>query len=149
MMMKICLLTPETITDAVPLFSAYRMFYEQQKNDQEAERFLTERFTKKESILFLAYLDEQAVGFVQLYPTFSSVAMKKAFILNDLYVAEHARKLGVAQRLIERCYAYCEQHDARYISLETAASNLRAQKLYEKIGMRIDNEVLHYIKYWI
>ncbi|QDQ03487.1 GNAT family N-acetyltransferase [Lysinibacillus fusiformis] len=146
--MKICLLTPETITDAVPLFSAYRVFYGQQANDDEAEQFLTERFTKKESILFLAYLDEQAVGFVQLYPTFSSVAMEKAFILNDLYVAEYARKLGVAQRLIERCYAYCEQHDARYISLETAVSNLRAQKLYEKIGMRIDNEVLHYIKYW-
>ncbi|MGE7090560.1 GNAT family N-acetyltransferase [Lysinibacillus sp. NPDC048646] len=148
MMMKICLLTPETIVDAVPLFSAYRLFYGQQKNDQEAERFLTERFTKKESILFLAYLDEQAVGFVQLYPTFSSVVMKKAFILNDLYVAEHARKRGVAQCLIEQCYAYCEQHDARYISLETATSNLRAQKLYDKIGMRIDNEVLHYIKYW-
>ncbi|MGN4127799.1 GNAT family N-acetyltransferase [Lysinibacillus sphaericus] len=146
--MKICLLTAETMGDAVPLFNAYREFYEQPSDLKQAERFLTERLMTNESVLYLAYLDEQAVGFVQLYPTFSSVAMKKAYILNDLYVAEHARKQGVAQALIEQCYAFCEQHDARYITLETATSNIQAQKLYEKLGMKIDNEVLHYSKYW-
>lgn len=148
MLMKICLLTSATIKEAVPLFSAYRHFYGQQTNDEASEQFLTDRYTKRESILFLAYMDKQAVGFVQLYPTFSSVAMKKAYILNDLYVAEHARKLGVAQRLIERCYDYCEDNDARYIALETATSNVQAQKLYDKLGMKIDKEVFHYTKYW-
>ena len=37
---------------------------------------------------------------------------------------------------------------AHYIVLETATDNVRAQKLYEKLGMKIDDGVFHYIKYW-
>ena len=74
--------------------------------------------------------------------------MKRAFILNDLYVMEHARKKGVAQGLIEQCYTYCEQFDARYITLETSTNNIQAQKLYEKLGMNVENVILHYSKYW-
>jgi len=146
--MEICTVTLATIGEVVPLFNAYREFYGQQANLGQAEQFLTERLNKEESVIFLAYLDAQPVGFVQLYPVFSSVAMKKAFILNDLFVAEHARKRGVAQGLIEQCYSYCLQKDARYIALETATDNVRAQKLYEKLGMKIDDGVFHFIKYW-
>ncbi|MGE7945526.1 GNAT family N-acetyltransferase [Lysinibacillus sp. NPDC093688] len=146
--MEIRKVTLATVGEVVPLFNAYREFYGQQSDLEQAEQFLLERLNKEESVIFLAYLDERPVGFVQLYPTFSSVAMKKAFILNDLFVAEHARKHGVAQALMEQCYSYCLQKDARYITLETATDNVRAQKLYEKLGMKIDDGVFHYIKYW-
>lgn len=140
--------TLATVKEVVPLFNAYREFYNQPSDLEQAEQFLKERLQKGESIIFLAYLDAQPVGFVQLFPIFSSVAMKKAFLLNDLFVAEHARKQGVAMRLIEECYAYCKNEDARYITLETATDNKQAQKLYEKLGMKIDQDVFHYIKYW-
>lgn len=146
--MEICTVTLTTVGDVVPLFNAYREFYSQPSDLEQAEQFLMERLNKEESVIFLAYLDAQPVGFVQLYPIFSSVAMKKAFILNDLYVAEHARKQGIAHGLIEQCYSYCLQNDARYIALETATDNVRAQKLYEKLGMKIDNKVFHFIRYW-
>lgn len=146
--MEICTVTVATVREVVPLFNAYREFYGQPSDLEQAEQFLMERVNKEESVIFLAYLDAQPVGFVQLYPIFSSVAMKKAFILNDLFVAEHARKQGVAQYLIEQCYSYCLQKDARYIALETATDNVPAQKLYEKLGMKIDNKVFHFIRYW-
>lgn len=146
--MEICTVTLTSVGDIVPLFNAYREFYGQPSNLEQAEQFLRERLNKEESVIFLAYLDGQPVGFVQLYPIFSSVAMKRAFILNDLYVAEHARKQGIAQGLIEQCYSYCLQNGARYIALETATDNVRAQKLYEKLGMKIDNKVFHFIRYW-
>ncbi|MEB2299023.1 GNAT family N-acetyltransferase [Lysinibacillus xylanilyticus] len=146
--MEIRKVTLATVGDVVPLFNAYREFYDQQSDLEQAEQFLLERLNKEESAIFLAYIDERPVGFVQLYPTFSSVAMKKAFILNDLFVVEYARKHGVAQALMEQCYSYCLQKDARYITLETATDNVRAQKLYEKLGMKIDDGVFHYIKYW-
>jgi len=146
--MEIRKVTLATVGDVVPLFNAYREFYGQQSDLEQAEQFLLERLNKEESAIFLAYIDERPVGFVQLYPTFSSVAMKKAFILNDLFVVEYARKHGVAQALMEQCYSYCLQKDARYITLETATDNVRAQKLYEKLGMKIDDGVFHYIKYW-
>lgn len=146
--MEMKTVTLATVKDVVPLFNAYREFYNQPSDLEQAEQFLKERLQKEESIIFLAYLDAQPVGFVQLFPIFSSVAMKKAFLLNDLFVAEHARKQGVAMRLIEECYAYCKNEDARYITLETATDNKQAQKLYEKLGMKIDQDVFHYIKYW-
>ncbi|MEQ6353743.1 GNAT family N-acetyltransferase [Lysinibacillus sp. M3] len=146
--MEICTVTIATVGDVLPLFNAYREFYGQQSDLERAKQFLLERLNKEESVIFLAYINAQPVGFVQLYPTFSSVAMKKAFILNDLFVAEHARKHGVAHALIEQCYSYCVRNDGRYLGLETATDNVRAQKLYEKLGMRIDNGVFHYIKYW-
>lgn len=146
--MEMKTVTLATVKEVVPLFNAYREFYNQPSDLEQAEQFLKERLQKEESIIFLAYLDAQPVGFVQLFPIFSSVAMKKAFLLNDLFVVEHARKQGVAMRLIEECYVYCKNEDARYITLETATDNKQAQKLYEKLGMKIDQDVFHYIKYW-
>ncbi|GLC88847.1 GNAT family N-acetyltransferase [Lysinibacillus piscis] len=146
--MDIRIVTQENLKEVVPLFNAYREFYGQPSDLAGAEQFLTERFTNRESIIFLASIHEQPVGFVQLYPSFSSVAMKKAFILNDLFVTAQARQQGVAKSLIERCYVYCEEQNARYITLETAVDNKNAQRLYEQMEMQVDTTVLHYSKYW-
>ena len=146
--MKICMVTQQTMGDVVPLFNAYREFYGQSSDLQQAEQFIQERVMGAESIIFLAYLEEEPVGFAQLFPVFSSVAMKRAFLLNDLFVAKQARKLGVAQALMEQCYSYCQQEDARYMMLETARDNVQAQKLYEKMGMTIDETVYYYSIYW-
>ncbi|KGR80935.1 MULTISPECIES: GNAT family N-acetyltransferase [Lysinibacillus] len=146
--MKICMVTQQTMGDVVPLFNAYREFYGQSSDLQQAEQFIQERVMGAESIIFLAYLEEEPVGFAQLFPVFSSVAMKRAFLLNDLFVAKQARKQGVAQALMEQCYIYCQQEDARYMMLETARDNVQAQKLYEKMGMTIDDTVYYYSIYW-
>lgn len=146
--MKICMVTQQTMGDVVPLFNAYREFYGQSSDLQQAEQFIQERVMGAESIIFLAYLEEEPVGFAQLFPVFSSVAMKRAFLLNDLFVANQARKQGVAQALMEQCYSYCQQEDARYMMLETARDNVQAQKLYEKMGMTIDETVYYYSIYW-
>ncbi|OCX62482.1 GNAT family N-acetyltransferase [Lysinibacillus sp. AR18-8] len=146
--MKICMVTQQTMGDVVPLFNAYREFYGQSSDLQQAEQFIQERVMGAESIIFLAYLEEEPVGFAQLFPVFSSVAMKRAFLLNDLFVAKQARKQGVAQALMEQCYIYCQQEDARYMMLETARDNVQAQKLYEKMGMTIDETVYYYSIYW-
>ncbi|EFI68662.1 acetyltransferase [Lysinibacillus fusiformis ZC1] len=146
--MKICKVTQQTIGEVVPLFNAYREFYGQSSDLQQAEQFIQERVMGAESIIFLAYLEEEPVGFAQLFPVFSSVAMKRAFLLNDLFVAKQARKQGVAQALMEQCYSYCQQEDARYMMLETARDNVQAQKLYEKMGMTIDETVYYYSIYW-
>ncbi|MBG9693547.1 GNAT family N-acetyltransferase [Lysinibacillus sp. fkY74-1] len=146
--MNICTVSQTTIRDVVPLFNAYREFYGQPTDLKQAEQFIQERVEKEQSTIFLAYLNGEPVGFAQLFPTFSSVAMKRAFILNDLFVAVHARKKGVAKALIEQCYIYCQQENARYLMLETAKDNVNAQKLYEKVGMTTDDHVYYYSMYW-
>lgn len=145
--MEITQVTLETVKNVLPLFEAYRTFYGQPKSEVISQ-FLNERIQLNESTIFLARIDGEAVGFVQLYPTFSSVACKRAFVLNDLYVAEAYRKRGVAQKLMEKCYDYCIEQDASYMTLETSVSNEQAQKLYKKMGMVVEEEILHFTKGW-
>lgn len=146
--MEIRNLTKQELTDASLLLNEYRKFYEQPSDLDAATQFLSERLDNKDSIVYIAIIEEELVGFVQLYPTFSTVSLKVAYILNDLYVKPSARQKGVAQALINHCYDYCEQNSARYITLETSVTNKNAQKLYEKMDMHIGDDVFHYVKYW-
>lgn len=124
------------------------MFYEQESNVEAATDFIKERLQNEESIIFVAKIENHYVGFTQLYPTFSSVAMKRAFILNDLFVVEGYRKNGVATGLMDTAFQYAANQGARFITLETGANNKKAQALYEKMGMAIESDVKHYIYYW-
>ncbi|WP_421216051.1 hypothetical protein [Aeromonas enteropelogenes] len=83
-----------------PLFNAYRIFYGQQEDMTLARHFLAERLSQQESVIFFARDKQGAgIGFTQLYPSFSSVAAKRIWVLNDLYVAAQARRLGVAKKI--------------------------------------------------
>ncbi|MDQ0427257.1 ribosomal protein S18 acetylase RimI-like enzyme [Planomicrobium stackebrandtii] len=139
--------TLDTVERVVPLFDGYRQFYGQQEDKQAAHHFLEERILKEESIIFIAFVEGEAAGFVQLYPIFSSVSLKRAYILNDLYVDPRFRKQGAGKQLMEKSFEYCEEKDARFVALETATDNVQAQKLYEQMGMN-QEEMLHYSKVW-
>lgn len=146
--MKIKLATVEDVREIAPLFNAYRIFYNQQSNVIEATAFLKKRLENDESIIFVALHEGQHVGFTQLFPTFSSVAMKKAYILNDLYVDGKFRRMGIAEQLMVAAFQYAKENNARFIALETGSSNKQAQALYEKLGMIEEESVKHYIHYW-
>ena len=140
--MDIIIATDEKIV--VPLFVKYRAFYGFEVNGHEAE-FLRERIKHRESIIFIAMQDHIAAGFVQLYPTFSSLACGRVYIINDLYVDQAYRKGGLAEALMKRAISYAEQMGAAYITLETTVDNFGANRLYEKLGMTKDRTV-HYSK---
>jgi len=79
----------------VPLFDAYRVFYRKTSDPELARTFLAERLSRNQSVVFLALRGNgAAVGFTQLYPSFSSAAAAPVFILNDLFVAPDARRNG-------------------------------------------------------
>ena len=126
------------------LFNLYRIFYEQTSTIEDCEKFISERLTKNDSVIFVVEFENKLVGFTQLYPTFSSVSMKSIWILNDLYVDETARNLGVAQKLLDAVKNFALQTGAKSIQLETAETNKVAKKLYEKNGYKLDNSYLSY-----
>ena len=88
--------------------------------------------------------DGQIVGFTQLYPSFSSVSMKRIWILNDLFVVATHRKKGIARLLMETAKQYAQEAGAVRIVLATKISNNLAQALYESLGYIKDEEFYHY-----
>lgn len=128
-----------------PIFDAYRQFYRQPTDVPGAEQFLRRRLERGESVIyFIEDADGQVIGFTQLYPCFSSTSMKPLWILNDLFVVQDARKHGVATMLLERARQLAVETDAESLMLETAIDNLRAQRLYEALGWKRDNEFHRY-----
>jgi GNAT superfamily N-acetyltransferase len=127
-----------------PLFDQYRQFYRQQSDLNGARNFLRERMELGESIVYLAMMGGSAVGFVQLYPSFSSASMQRLWILNDLFVAPSARRSGVAKALMERARQLANATRAKGLALSTWIENTSAQRLYEQLGYIKDTEFCHY-----
>jgi ribosomal protein S18 acetylase RimI-like enzyme len=129
------------------LFDAYRVFYKQQSNFDLAQDFINERFKKSESVIFYA-IDEanNYLGFTQLYPGFSSVSAQRTWVLNDLYVDSKCRNCGIGSMLLDKAKQFAIETQSKGIALETAANNVRAQKLYESLGYIKDSEISYFLK---
>jgi len=122
----------------VPLFDQYRQFYRLQSDPDGARTFLRDRLERNESFIFLAFADSAAVGFTQIYPTFSSGAMARILILNDLFVAPEARRCGAGTALLAAAAEHGRRVGAVRLLLSTEVNNTTAQALYERTGWRRD-----------
>jgi GNAT superfamily N-acetyltransferase len=118
----------------VPLFDQYRVFYKQISDFSLAKSFLQARLSNNESVIFIASGDDRPLGFTQLYPVYSSVKVVKNWILNDLFVGQPYRKLGIGTLLIDAAFHFAKTENANYIQIETAFDNSNAQRLYESVG---------------
>jgi ribosomal protein S18 acetylase RimI-like enzyme len=131
----------ESVTE---LFDLYREFYEQKSDLEGAREFLKARLVNEDSVVFLAVEESIPVGFVQLYPTFSSVSMMRSWVLNDLYVKEQFRGKGAGEKLIQKAIQFAKDTGAKGIMLETGKENHNAQRLYEKIGFERESNYFYY-----
>jgi ribosomal protein S18 acetylase RimI-like enzyme len=117
------------------LFDAYRGFYKHPSNLPQSRAFIAERIAQDESAIFLALDDNgDALGFVQLYPTFSSIDAHRTWLLSDLFTAPAARGRGVGTLLMNTARAFALSTGAKGLVLETATDNFGAQRLYESLG---------------
>lgn len=141
--MKIIRASEEHLDLTATLFNAYRIFYKQKSNYYAARHFIQERLENNESVIFLAFDNETAVGLMQLYPFFSSVSMQRTWILNDLYVDEKSRRKGVAELLINVAKEFALESNSKWLLLQTASDNIPAQHLYEKTGWQKETDIFY------
>ncbi len=135
MSVKIEKATQDDVDDLSVLFNSYRIFYGQKSNLSLARLFIEQRLINNESVIFYAENEnKEKVGFAQLYPSFSSVSVQKIWILNDLYVNESFRGLGIAKNLLSKIHHYAIETKAKGVSLETAHDNYKAKNLYQSLG---------------
>ena len=59
---------PNRLDDLALLFDAYRVFYQKETDITAAKKFLRERLTNTQSVVFMIYDGSRAADFTQLYP---------------------------------------------------------------------------------
>ena len=80
---------------------------------------------------------------MQLYPIFSSVSLKRAWLLNDLYVDAAHRRKGVARALLQKAKELGHETQAKWLMLQTQQRNFNAQHLYESNGWEKESDLFY------
>jgi ribosomal protein S18 acetylase RimI-like enzyme len=153
MTIEIKRITPTESDFVVELFDKYRVFYKQPSDIELAKNFIQARLDNNESVIFIATVNDAnktvPVGFVQLYPKFSSGRALKIWILNDLYVEPQYRKQRIGESLIKTSLKYAKEDGAKHVELSTAVDNYTAQSLYESIGFKRNDPSTDFLNYKI
>ena len=116
------------------LFDSYRVFYGKESNIDISKNFLESRLSNKDSEVFICEFNNILIGFVQLYPLFSSTRVSKYWLLNDLFVDSKYRGKGYSKLLIDKAKELVKDSNACGMMLETEKSNKIGNNLYPKTG---------------
>lgn len=131
---------PADLDDVARLFGGYLQFYGRHRDAVDVRAFLAARQAAGDAVVLVAEVDGAVVGFAQCYPTWSSLSLARAWVLNDLFVDAAARGTGAGRALVRGVLAAASAAGAVTVSLETARTNRAAQALYAAEGFTRDDE---------
>jgi len=137
--MQITVVTEEDLFDLAPLVRAYCDFYEVAPSDEDLRAFSRMLIADPDQAgVQLLARDEAggALGYATLYWSYSSLTASRIAIMDDLFVRPDERGKGVADALIEECRARAGRWGATALAWQTAKTNGRAQRVYERVGAR-------------
>lgn len=101
-----------------PLFDRYRQSLGQAPALADSGEFLQARLHENDSVIFIAQVALEIVGFIQLYPSFSSRLLKPVWYFDDLYVEEAFRHQGIATRLVEKAKELADETNVMAVRRE-------------------------------
>jgi ribosomal protein S18 acetylase RimI-like enzyme len=137
------------LANVAELFDQYRQFYGQPGNMSMAKVFMSVRLKQGDAVIFVAEAlidgSQHLVGFLQLIPSFSSIAARPIWILNDAYVRSEWRGEGVGKALLAHAQDFARQSGVKRLVLETSEGNTLAQKLYEEMNFTRVQGMVQYV----
>lgn len=137
--------TSDDLDRLVPMFDGYRQFYGKTSDLSVALQFMADRMSRGESVVLIAEdPGGAAIGFVQLFPSFSSVLAAPIYLLSDLFVTPVARRRGVGTLLLKAAAETGRATGPARLELSTAITNVSAQRLYKVLGWKRDEEFYVY-----
>jgi GNAT superfamily N-acetyltransferase len=135
-MLTIDRVTPEDVSDLLPMLRAYCDFYRVEPSDERLRALVMALIDNPTEGLQLIARDSggAAAGFATIYWTWQTLYAARVGVLNDLFVESASRGSGTGRALIERCRELCRERGAEKLVWETAPDNATAQRLYDGIG---------------
>jgi GNAT superfamily N-acetyltransferase len=86
----------------------------------------------------------RAIGFATIFWTWSTSSASRIGVMNDLFVEPTARGTGTADELIGECARIAREHGAGSLEWQTAKTNARAHKVYDRVGGTRDERWVAY-----
>lgn len=145
--MNIRRLQHNEIEKVVAVFDDYRVHFGQQSDIKATYEFIYRNVSLEDAVIFIVEANEQVIGFVQLYKILSSMKMSNLLIINDLFLTADARGQRIGEQLMNQAFTYGKENGYETIYLETEKSNIAGNRLYQKLGMQIDDEHNYYHKH--
>jgi GNAT superfamily N-acetyltransferase len=145
---SVSLVGDEDLDELLPLMRAYADFYEVSPTDEQLLSLSRALIAspEHEGVQFIARDSTGiAIGFATVFWLWSTLSASRVGLMNDLFVAERGRGTGAAEALIERCRAACLERGATRLTWQTAKDNVRAQKVYDRIGGHREE----WLDYWL
>jgi GNAT superfamily N-acetyltransferase len=139
--------TEADLPELLPLMRGYCDFYEVDPSDEDLlamSRALIADPEREGTQLIARDEDGRATGFATIFWTWTTLSASRLGVLNDLFVAEHARGTGTAEALIAACADRCRERGVGSLDWTTARDNHRAQRLYDRVGARRDERWVDY-----
>jgi GNAT superfamily N-acetyltransferase len=136
------------LDELLPLVRAYCDFYEASPTDEallDIARALIDDLEHEGLQLLARDSGGRATGFATLYWSWSTIDACRIGVMEDLFVAENARRQGVAEQLIDACQTECARQGARRLTWQTAPDNIRAQSVYDRVGATREQ----WVDYWL
>jgi GNAT superfamily N-acetyltransferase len=130
---------PADLEQLVPMFDAYRAFFAGGTPSGSRE-FLSERLREGDAVFLVAFAQERAVGFLTLYPLFSSWYATRIWFLSDLYVRDDVRNGGIGRRLVEEAKGFARDNRSRSIMVEIPHREPHLVKFYEDLSFVLDRD---------
>ncbi len=143
--MRIIPASLEHLDHLLPMFIRYRELYGAMPQAEASKDFLLERLNNAEAIILMAYENDTALGFCLIYPSFSSVSLRPIWIINDMYVAQEARRKHIANQLLQAIAERARANNVVRLRVSIHASNDIAQRLYESADFLEDQHFRNYI----
>ncbi|QNL50492.1 GNAT family N-acetyltransferase [Olivibacter sp. SDN3] len=134
--MKIRQATIDDLASLSAVFADYRNSSGQDYDLDDGKAFLEQRLTKKDSVIFIAIIDGEIVGFTLLFPFFTPAGIREMWLLNDIYIADEYRHQGVAQSLLSEAIFFSKKTKKCKVYLATKIDNVNSQTLFEKFGFK-------------
>ncbi|NBI13245.1 GNAT family N-acetyltransferase [[Haemophilus] felis] len=117
----------------LPLFEQYRLAQGMSENPDRTLAFLANRIRFNESIFFIAVHQQQAVGFIQLYPRISSLQLQRYWQLNDIFVVPQHNHAEICHQLIAKAKEFVFYTRSNRL---VAEPYLQQQGIFEQAGFK-------------
>ncbi|WP_223668634.1 GNAT family N-acetyltransferase [Kangiella shandongensis] len=136
--------TIDDLERLVPAFDKYRQFYRQESQPEKIREFLKSLIEQEKSKIFLSYEDGELTGFVQLYPSYSSIGLAPIWILNDFFIFGGSERRETARGLLDAAKMLCEASKAIRLEVTTRKENHRLHSIYRDYGFEKDYKYDYY-----